>query len=71
VALQEHTRSATPPITSVDLRPELLARVAVTTLVNRIDELDRPVPPGPLRGRLIVRESSRRCGRAPMASDTR
>jgi DNA-binding LacI/PurR family transcriptional regulator len=55
----EHTRSASPPITSVDLRPELLARVAVTLLVNRLDRLDRPVPPGEIHGRLIVRGSSR------------
>ena len=55
----EHTRSATPPITSVDLQPELLARVAVTQLVNRLDNLDRPVPPGKLHGRLIVRNSTR------------
>lgn len=55
----EHTRSATPPITCVDLQPELLARVAVTQLVNRLDDLDRPVPPGKLHGRLIVRNSTR------------
>ncbi|KAF0963548.1 LacI family DNA-binding transcriptional regulator [Rhodococcus sp. T7] len=55
----EHTRSATPPITSVDLQPEFLARVAVTQLVNRLDNLDRPVPPGKLHGRLIVRNSTR------------
>jgi DNA-binding LacI/PurR family transcriptional regulator len=56
----EHTRSAAPPITSVDLRPELLARVAVTLLVNRLDNVDRPVPPGEIHGRLVVRGSSRR-----------
>jgi DNA-binding LacI/PurR family transcriptional regulator len=56
----EHTRYATPPITSVDLRPELLARVAVTMLVNRLDDEDRPVPPGDISGRLIVRESTSR-----------
>lgn len=56
----EHTRSASPPITAVDLHPELLARVAVTLLVNRLDKLDRPVPPGEIHGRLIVRGSSLR-----------
>ncbi|MFC9833920.1 LacI family DNA-binding transcriptional regulator [Rhodococcus sp. NPDC127530] len=55
----EHTRSAVPPITSVDLQPEHLARVAVTLLVNRLDNLDRPVPPGHLHGRLVVRGSTR------------
>jgi DNA-binding LacI/PurR family transcriptional regulator len=56
----EHTRSSTPPITAVDLRPDLLARVAVTMLVNRLDQLDRPVPAGEIRGRLVVRESTQR-----------
>ncbi|SED96769.1 DNA-binding transcriptional regulator, LacI/PurR family [Rhodococcus jostii] len=55
----EHTRSATPPITSVDLQPEILARVAVTSLTNRLDDRSRPVPPGPLHGRLVVRQSTR------------
>ncbi|MFC7446373.1 LacI family DNA-binding transcriptional regulator [Rhodococcus daqingensis] len=59
----EHTRSASPSITSVDLRPELLARVAVTMMVNRLDQLDRPVPAGEMHGRLIVRDSTRRPGR--------
>lgn len=53
----EHTRSAEPPITSVDLHPELLARVAVTLLVNRLETSQRTVPDGELRGRLIVRGS--------------
>jgi DNA-binding LacI/PurR family transcriptional regulator len=55
----EHTRSATPPITSVDLGPELLARVAVTRLANHVDAVDRPIPPGELQGRLIARGSTR------------
>ena len=55
----EHTRSSSSQITSVDLRPELLAKIAVTTLVNRRDGLDRPLPTGEVRGRLIVRESTR------------
>jgi DNA-binding LacI/PurR family transcriptional regulator len=55
----EHTRSAAPPITSVDLQPELLARVAVTALTNRLDDESRPVPPRPLHGRLVVRQSTR------------
>lgn len=54
----EHSRSTTPPITSVDLGPELLARVAVTMLVNRLESLDRPIPSGDLHGRLIVRGST-------------
>jgi DNA-binding LacI/PurR family transcriptional regulator len=56
----EHTRSSVPPITSVDLRPELLARVVVTMLVNRLDALDRPIPAGEIRGRLLVRASTQR-----------
>ena len=56
----EHTRSAEPPITAVDLRPELLARVAVTLLVNRLETAQRPVPAGDITGRLIARESTRR-----------
>lgn len=56
----EHTRAATPSITAVDLRPDLLARVAVTTLINDIDNSNRPLPKGELRGRLILRESTRR-----------
>lgn len=55
----EHTRSSHPPITSVDLRPDLLARVAVTQLVNALDGTQRPLPDGDIRGRLIVRESTR------------
>jgi DNA-binding LacI/PurR family transcriptional regulator len=55
----EHTRSATPPITSVDLGPELLARVAVTRLANHLDAVDRPIPPGDLQGRLLARGSTR------------
>lgn len=54
----EHSRSTTPPITSVDLGPELLARVAVTMLVNRLESLDRRIPSGDLHGRLIVRGST-------------
>jgi DNA-binding LacI/PurR family transcriptional regulator len=56
----EHTRSSSPPITSVDLRPDLLARTAVMVLVNRLDQQDRPLPEGELRGRLIVRASTTR-----------
>jgi DNA-binding LacI/PurR family transcriptional regulator len=55
----EHTRSSRPPITSVDLRPDLLARVAVTQLVNALDGTQRALPDGDIRGRLIVRESTR------------
>lgn len=55
----EHTRASSPPITSVDLRPELLARIAVTQLANRLDHGDRPVPTGEIRGRLMVRDSTR------------
>ncbi|GAS89343.1 LacI family DNA-binding transcriptional regulator [Mycolicibacterium brisbanense] len=55
----EHTRSATPPITAIDLGPELLARVAVTRLANHLDAVDRPIPTGDLQGRLIVRGSTR------------
>lgn len=55
----EQTRSAVPAITAVDLGPELLARVAVTTLANRLDSVDRPIPNGDLCGRLITRGSTR------------
>jgi DNA-binding LacI/PurR family transcriptional regulator len=56
----EHTRSATPAITSVDLCPDLLARVAVTMLVNILDTTDRPLPAGDIQGRLVIRDSTRR-----------
>jgi len=56
----EHARSAEPPITAVDLRPEQLARVAVTLLVNQLETTQRPPPPGDISGRLIVRGSTRR-----------
>jgi DNA-binding LacI/PurR family transcriptional regulator len=46
--------------TSVDLEPDLLAKIAVTTLVNRLEGLDRPLPVGEVRGILVVRESTRR-----------
>lgn len=55
----EHTRSATPAITSVDLCPDLLARVAVTMLVNILDTTDRPLPAGDIHGRLVIRDSTR------------
>lgn len=61
----EHTRGSTPSITAVDLRPDLLARVAVTRLTNHLDAAARPLPTGSVRGRLVVRESTGAPHRAP------
>lgn len=55
----EEVRATTPSITAVDLRPESLARVAVTTLINLL--AGRDVEPGDdTLGRLAVRESTTR-----------
>ncbi|WP_408896036.1 LacI family DNA-binding transcriptional regulator [Nocardioides sp. R1-1] len=56
----ESLRSARPPISSIDLQPEELARRAVEILVARLE--DRPAPDHSDRpvGRLVVRGSSTR-----------
>ncbi|MGW7537181.1 LacI family DNA-binding transcriptional regulator [Amycolatopsis sp. NPDC054798] len=56
----EQTRSAVPPITSVDLRPVQLARTAVAVLADRIEGVEQPLAPGPAEYELVVRGSTRR-----------
>lgn len=53
----EEVRAATVPITAVDLRPESLARVAVTTLINLLAGREAEAG-GDTLGRLAVREST-------------
>ncbi|WP_406630414.1 LacI family DNA-binding transcriptional regulator [Amycolatopsis sp. WGS_07] len=55
----EQTRSSVPPITSVDLRPVQLARVAVAVLVDRVEGIEQSPAPGPAEYELIVRGSTR------------
>lgn len=61
----ESLRAARPPISSIDLQPDVLARRAVEALVARID--DRPAPDDghPPVGRLLVRGSSAPPAAAP------
>jgi len=55
----EQTRSAVPPVTAVDLRPEPLARTAVAVLADRVEGADRPLPAGPADHELVIRASTR------------
>ncbi|MGW5237384.1 LacI family DNA-binding transcriptional regulator [Monashia sp. NPDC004114] len=54
----EAVRAGTPPISAVDLQPEALAWQAVTRLLTRIDGVERPEPPVPDHGRIMVRGTS-------------
>jgi DNA-binding LacI/PurR family transcriptional regulator len=55
----ESMRSATPPISAVDLQPEALAWEATMRLLTLVDGVDREPPPAPDHGRIIVRGTSR------------
>lgn len=52
-------RATQPPITAVDLQPELLAAHAVTRLVNKLDGADHPLPTELPTGRIVERGSTR------------
>lgn len=54
-----HVRATSPQITAVDLQPELLARLAVTRLVNQLDGSEHPEPAEAATGRLVERDSTR------------
>ncbi len=54
----ESARAADPPITAVDLQPEALAWEAVIRLLTLIDGVERPTPPAPHHGRILVRGTS-------------
>lgn len=53
-------RATQPPITAVDLQPEILAAHAVTRLVNKLDGADHPLPTELATGRIVERGSTRR-----------
>lgn len=55
----EQTRNGTPPITSVDLRPELVARAAVELFVRRLEQ-DQGCGPSRVQSMLLVRTSTQR-----------
>lgn len=55
----EQTRNGTPPITSVDLRPELVAHAAVELLQRRLDQ-DEGCGPSLIQSALLVRQSTQR-----------
>lgn len=52
-------RATQPPITAVDLQPEILAAHAVTRLVNKLDGTDHPLPTELATGRIVERGSTR------------
>jgi DNA-binding LacI/PurR family transcriptional regulator len=52
-------RSATPPITGLDLHPERNGRVAVEMLLARIDDPDLPQRPAIVPADIVQRASTR------------
>ena len=53
-----HVRGTDPAITAIDLQPELLAQLAVTRLVNQLDDTDHPEPTEAATGLLVERGST-------------